>query len=255
MNKVNILRLGVLPYRGGYKLQEHLVAEVKRRIAAGDNKLNLLLLLEHKPVYTTGIRSKEYSLEEETRLKDLGADFVRTNRGGLITFHGPGQLVAYPILNLNNFIPQVHRRKAALGMRWYVNTLEQVVIRTISAYGLEGSRSPHTGVWVGDNKICAMGVHSSQLITSHGLALNANTDMSWFRNIVPCGIQDKGVTSLTRELGREITVGDVTPHLIESFSQEFGADLVDCNPEQTKQFIPQHLVDELEIPPDDENYK
>jgi len=107
MNTVKILRLGLLPYQASYRLQEHLVGEVKRGVKAGDSNLNLLLLLEHYPVYTTGIRSKEYTIDEETRLKDLGADFVRTNRGGLITFHGPGQLVAYPILNLNNFIPQV----------------------------------------------------------------------------------------------------------------------------------------------------
>lgn len=251
MNTVNILRLGILPYRAGYKLQEHLVGEIKRRIGGGDPSLNLLLLLEHKPVYTTGIRSKEYTLDEEARLKTLGADFERTNRGGLITFHGPGQLVAYPILNLNNFIPQVHRRKAALGMRWYVNTLEQVVIKTISAYGLEGSRSPHTGVWVGENKICAMGVHSSQLITSHGLALNANTDMAWFTNIVPCGIQDKGVTSLTKELGHEVTVGDVAPHLIRCFAEEFGANLVECDQEETRTFLPQHILDEIELESED----
>jgi len=246
MNTVKIIRLGLLPYQAGYRLQEHLVSEIKHGVKTGDSNLNLLLLLEHYPVYTTGIRSKEYTTQEETRLKNLGADFVRTNRGGLITFHGPGQLVAYPILNLNNFIPQVHRRKAALGMKWYVNTLEQVVIKTISCYGLEGQRSPHTGVWVGDNKICAMGVHSSQLITSHGLALNANTDMRWFKNIVPCGIQDKGVTSLSQQLGVEVSVKDVSPELERCFAEEFGANLVECDSEQTRSYIPQHIKDEID---------
>jgi len=246
MNTVKILRLGLLPYQAGYRLQENLVSEIKHGVKAGDSNLNLLLLLEHYPVYTTGIRSKEYTTQEETRLKNLGADFVRTNRGGLITFHGPGQLVAYPILNLNNFIPQVHRRKAALGIKWYVNTLEQVVIKTISCYGLEGQRSPHTGVWVGDNKICAMGVHSSQLITSHGLALNANTDMRWFKNIVPCGIQDKGVTSLSQQLGFEVSVKDVSPELERCFAEEFGANLVECDSEQTRAYIPQHIIDEID---------
>eukprot|EP00088_Acartia_fossae_P000383 TRINITY_DN10155_c0_g1_i3.p1 TRINITY_DN10155_c0_g1~~TRINITY_DN10155_c0_g1_i3.p1 ORF type:complete len:257 (-),score=48.92 TRINITY_DN10155_c0_g1_i3:521-1291(-) len=244
-NTVKILRLGVVPYRAAYKLQEHLVATIKQNISQKDNRLNLLLLLQHPPVYTTGIRSKEYSVYEEERLKKLGADFVRTNRGGLITFHGPGQLVAYPILNLNNFIPQAHRRKAGLGMRWYVKTLEEVVIQTISKYGLEGSRSPHTGVWVGDNKICAMGVHNSQLVTSHGLALNANTDMAWFKNIVPCGILDKGVTSLTQQLGREISVEETTPHLVDSFATQFGAEMVECESAQAEAFIPPQLQDEI----------
>jgi len=245
INKVKILRLGRVPYRAAYRLQDHLVSRIKENISSGDSSLNFLILLEHPPVYTTGIRSKEYSVQEEERLKNLGADFVRTNRGGLITFHGPGQLVAYPILNLNNFIPQAHKRKAALGMRWYVNTLEEVVIKTIFTYGLEGSRSPHTGVWLGNNKICAMGVHSSQLITSHGLAINANTNMHWFENIVPCGILDKGVTSLTQQLGREVTVSEVTPHLINNFARQFQAELTDCDEDEQHHLIPSQIRDEI----------
>ena len=136
-------------------------------------------------------------------LKSLGADFHRVNRGGLITFHGPGQLVAYPIL-------QLERRNA---IRWYVDSLEDAIIDLLSEFNLKGEKSPHTGeilflkylgkvswylgVWIGDNKICAMGINAEREITSHGLAINCNTEMKWFGNIVPCGIADKG-TFFTR---------------------------------------------------------
>jgi len=123
---VRVLRLGQVGYQQAYQFQNYLVNKVKN-----DQEGSYLLLLQHTPVYTTGIRNKDYSEEEEFRLKKLGADFVRTNRGGLITFHGPGQLVAYPILNLNGFVPQAQRRKAALGMKWYVETLEQVIIKNL----------------------------------------------------------------------------------------------------------------------------
>jgi len=123
----------------------------------------------------------------EEYLREKGADFHRVNRGGLITFHGPGQLVGYPILRLE-------RRGYT---RWYVETLEAAVIDLLAEFGLKGERNPHTGVWIGDNKICAMGINAQREITSHGLAINCNTDMRWFGNIVPCGIRDKGVTSLS----------------------------------------------------------
>lgn len=241
-NTIKILRFAeLLDYRKAYSLQEQLVRLMKSRIETGKPGDNVLLLLQHKPVYTTGIRTKEYSVEEETYLKGLGADFVRTNRGGLITFHGPGQLVAYPILNLNLFIPQVERRKAALGMRWYVNSLEEVVIKVCGEFGLQGSRSPHTGVWVGDNKICAMGVHSSQLITSHGLALNSSIDLDWFKKIVPCGIVGKGVTSLTQELKTEISVEQVEPVLAKHFGEQFSADMVECSDKDLEELLPPEL--------------
>merc|ERR1712126_489459 len=124
------------------------------------------------------------------------------------TFHGPGQLVVYPILNLRNFAPKAATRKSLLGMKWYINTLEQLIIHLCQDYEVQANRSPHTGVWVGNNKICAMGVHNSNMVTSHGLALNCNTDLGWFNHIVPCGIQGAGVTSLTKELkkDKEVTV-------------------------------------------------
>ena len=109
-----------------------------------------------------------------------------------------GQLVVYPILNLKEFAPEVAARKALLGMKWYIHNLEQLVIDLCQDYGISANRSPHTGVWVGNNKICAMGVHNSKLVTSHGLALNCNTDLDWFSHIVPCGIQGRYARSLDR---------------------------------------------------------
>merc|ERR1719470_128545 len=184
---------------------------------------NTPVLVEHPPVYTTGIRSKEYSQKEEDRLKQLGADFVRTKRGGLVTFHGPGQLVAYPVLNLRDFAPEKSRRKALLGMKWYVCTLEQMVIDLMREWGVEGCRSPHTGVWVGNSKICAMGVHNSDMVTSHGLALNCDTDLQRFKHIVPCGIEGAGVTSLTEQVGedRVVKVGEVRELLVKQFAETF----------------------------------
>uniref|UniRef100_A0A9J7XDQ5 lipoyl(octanoyl) transferase n=1 Tax=Cyprinus carpio carpio TaxID=630221 RepID=A0A9J7XDQ5_CYPCA len=139
------------------------------------------------------------------------------SRGGLITFHGPGQLVCYPVLNLGCF------RKS---VRWYVCELERTVIKTCAQFGIEASTSPDTGVWAGDNKICAIGIHCGRYITSHGLALNCNTDMSWFDNIVPCGIMGKGVTSLSRELGRDVPTEEAVPKLLEAFTEQFNCTLI-----------------------------
>ena len=256
---VNIVRLGRVRYWPALKLQEHLVEKVKaiRQRQYQDNcakessndatssstsgqYLNYLLILEHNPVYTTGIRNRmQYANEaKETDFAALGADFVQTDRGGLITFHGPGQLVAYPILDLEHFIPQACNEKRAklVGMRWYVHTLEQTIIDMLKDdFQLASHRSPYTGVWLGaeenERKICAMGVHNSQLVTSHGLALNCNTDMKWFNHIVPCGIEGKAVTSLSNEHaksglhGSEITVNDAIPSLIKHFRRNFQCDI------------------------------
>ncbi|XP_072032930.1 octanoyl-[acyl-carrier-protein]:protein N-octanoyltransferase LIPT2, mitochondrial-like [Amphiura filiformis] len=175
-----------------------------------------LILCEHNPVYTIGIRTTDYPLVEEERLKKLGAEFYRTDRGGLITFHGPGQLVAYPILNLNNYKKSI---------RWYVCQLETCIIKLCKEYGIKGETSPHTGVWVRDNKIAAIGIHSKRYITSHGLALNCNTDLKWFNHIVPCGIVGKGVTSLTRELNHEVTIADAIHVFVKCFSEQFGCEV------------------------------
>ncbi|XP_069825578.1 octanoyl-[acyl-carrier-protein]:protein N-octanoyltransferase LIPT2, mitochondrial [Dendropsophus ebraccatus] len=201
------LRLGLLSYPEALSVQRGCV----RCLRAEDGQ-DTLLLAEHRPVYTVGIRQGPYPGEEERRLRDLGADFQRTDRGGLITFHGPGQLVCYPVLDL---------RRLRRSLRAYVCGLEGSVIRLCRGLGLEAARAPETGVWLQDRKICAIGVHCSRHITYHGLALNCNTDLSWFSHIVPCGIVGKGVTSLSAELGREVTVDEVIPRFLEAFQEEF----------------------------------
>jgi len=202
--------LGRIGYTKGLQLQEALVHWNRLKPAEASP---VMLLLQHDPVYTVGLRSFNYGKFDEERLKAIGADFVATNRGGLITFHGPGQLVVYPIFNMRN---------VKLGARNYIHQLEEAVIRLCSIYGLQASRSEHTGVWVGDSKICAMGINMQQKIASHGIAINCNTKLKWFSHIIPCGIPDKGVTSLTYLLHRNISVQQVLPHFLTEFSHVFG---------------------------------
>ena len=220
-----LVNLGRMSYSAALKIQNSSVAEIKARRSPSK-----LLIVEHEPVYTTGVRSDHYGAKEERRLRGLGADFVRSNRGGLITFHGPGQLVAYPILNLAEFLPVATARKAILGVKWYVERLEQTVIDACGEVGVEAVRSPpHPGVWVPgqpEEKVCALGVHSSNLVTSHGLALNCDVDLEWFAHIVPCGIPDRGVTSLTRVLGRRVTTEEVLPILVRNFENSFECKVV-----------------------------
>uniref|UniRef100_A0A1A8H0Q2 Octanoyl-[acyl-carrier-protein]:protein N-octanoyltransferase LIPT2, mitochondrial n=1 Tax=Nothobranchius korthausae TaxID=1143690 RepID=A0A1A8H0Q2_9TELE len=207
---VEVVRLGLVSYREGLRLQQLYV----NRHQSGP--AHALLLCEHSPVYTTGIRHSPYPMLDRLRL--LGADTYRTNRGGLITFHGPGQLVCYPILNLCSFKKSV---------RWYVGQLEKTVISLCSRFGVEAMTSPHTGVWVGDNKLCAVGIHCGRYVTSHGLALNCNTDLSWFQHIVPCGIEGKGVTSLSKELQRDVSVEETIPYLLDAFGDQFNCQMTD----------------------------
>lgn len=213
---VRVVRLGLVEYMKALNIQNKFAEIVKKSYVPWDG--GALLLVEHPPVYTIGIRTKDYSISDEEKLKQLGADFVKTNRGGLITFHGPGQLVAYPILNLKLFRPS---------MRWYVDRLEELVIRLCIKYSLPAMRSPHTGVWIGERKICAIGVHGSRFVTTHGLAINCNTDLSWYSHIVPCGIVGKGVTSLSLELNREVETKEVIPRFLECFKEQFECNLVE----------------------------
>ena len=225
-----MLNLGRMSYSAALKVQESAAAKVKAKRAS-----NMLLIVEHDPVYTTGVRTDQYSAEEERRLRVLGADFCRSNRGGLITFHGPGQLVAYPILNLADFFPVAKARKAILGVKWYVERLEQTVIDTCGDVGVEAVRSPpHPGVWVPgepEKKVCALGVRSSSLVTSHGLALNCDVDLQWFSHIVACGIADRGVTSLTQVLGRTVTTEEMLPILVRNFERNFKCNVVHADAE------------------------
>lgn len=184
---------------------------------------NHLFFVEHPHVYTLGKSGDvENMLANEEMLKEIEATFVKTNRGGDITYHGPGQLVGYPILDLETFKPDIHL---------YMRNLEEVIIRTIAEYGLKGERSPgETGVWldVGKpyaRKLCAMGVKASRWITMHGFALNVNSDLRYFEYIVPCGIKDKAVASLNRELGYDLDMNEVKQFVKKHFEEVFEAEL------------------------------
>ncbi|XP_066981386.1 octanoyl-[acyl-carrier-protein]:protein N-octanoyltransferase LIPT2, mitochondrial isoform X2 [Macrobrachium rosenbergii] len=213
---VYVQRLMQMNYKSAWDYQKKIAAKVQENVKMKKEPCHTLLLVEHQPVYTTGIRDV-YSKEDEIRLRSLGADFYRTNRGGLITFHGPGQMVAYPILHLASFQP---------GIKWYVCALERTIIRTCRSLGVLANTSPHTGVWVGDSKICAVGIQGRH-VTTHGIALNCNTELHWFQNIVPCGIPDKGVTTLSKELNRNVGVEEVVPHFLKAFADIFQCKLVE----------------------------
>lgn len=218
---VRLLYAGRMHYNAGLNLQKLLVDQHFQK--EKDDICNTLLILEHNPVFTIGIRQKDYTIEDEEKLKNLGAQFYKTNRGGLITFHGPGQLVAYPILDLKQFRTSI---------KWYVCQIEKMIIRLCAEFGIKAETSPDTGVWVNDRKICAIGIHGTRFVTSHGLALNCNTDLSWFDHIVPCGIEGKGVTSISKELDMTVTIEDVLPLFQTAFRDQFECSLVDYPPNE-----------------------
>ncbi|RVE54346.1 hypothetical protein evm_000831 [Chilo suppressalis] len=195
-----------------------------------------LLLVEHKPVYTVGIRD-DTPKSEIIKLQDLGADFRKTNRGGLITFHGPGQLVVYPIINLKHFKSSV---------KWYVHSLEETVIQMCDKLGIKAQRSPHTGVWVDDNKIAAIGIHASRYVTTHGISLNCDNDLSWFDYIDPCGIEDKGVTSLTKETGIKCSTEKMSPIFLKHFENTFSCESEELD-SKTKEEILSSIYSKLMV--------
>lgn len=203
-------RLGTVPYQPTWELQDEL-AQQRRERRIGD----LLLLLEHFPVYTIGRGGDESNLlATPERLRQLGAEFVRIDRGGDITFHGPGQLVAYPIVELRD----------PLDLRRYVRSLESAIVDTAARFGVEAHRLEGlTGVWVeGRRKLAAIGVRVRRGVTTHGLALNVNTELRWFDEMIPCGIRDKEVTSLARELGRAVDMAAVEDALAANLADHFG---------------------------------
>jgi lipoyl(octanoyl) transferase len=206
--------LGVVSYSDGLSLQERAVERVRSGEAAEQ-----LLLLEHPHVFTLG-RGADSSniLADEQQLDIHSVEVHETGRGGDVTYHGPGQLVGYPIINLKPDRCDVHR---------YVRDIEEVLIRTIAEFGIKGTRIPGlTGVWVGNEKIAAIGVRIARWITSHGFALNVNTDLSYFKMIVPCGITDKGVTSLTRVLDKPLDLQQVASLAARAFGDVFGRSVV-----------------------------
>jgi lipoyl(octanoyl) transferase len=228
--KVKITELGFLPYSEAWDIQEEYFSNtiaVKRQNRQLDSSIlteNHLLLVEHHPVFTLGKSGKiDHLLLKEEVLKSKGIAFFKTNRGGDITFHGPGQLVGYPILDLDNFFTDIHK---------YLRYLEEIIIKTLSDFGLNSARSDgETGVWLDldtpfARKICAMGVRASRWVTMHGFALNINTDLSYFDYIVPCGIQGKGVTSIAKELKREVDPSLVKAAVLKNFSEVFEVEII-----------------------------
>ncbi len=208
---LNVIDAGTVEYREMWQRQLDLFgALVQHKVAGEPIDEEHLILVEHKPVYTLGRHGKpENLLIDRELLAERGIECIPIERGGDITYHGPGQLVAYPIIDLES-----HH----LGIKRYVDTLEETVIRLITRYGIVGERvEGATGVWVGNNKICAIGIRCSHFITMHGIGLNVNTDLNYFHAINPCGFTTKGVTSIAREIGHEVDMQEVKAEFTEIF--------------------------------------
>src|SRR4030066_509372 len=201
--------LGFIEYKEAWDLQK----EIFSKRVSGEVE-DYLLLLEHPNTYTLGKTAHKENLKgSEHYLKENKISVYDIDRGGDITYHGPGQIVGYPIIDLNNWFKDTHK---------YLRALEEVIIKTCSEYGLDCGRNPkHTGVWKDDRKIAAIGIKVSRWITMHGFAFNVNTDLNLFNGIIPCGIQDKSVTSLSKELNIEISIQEVKEKLLKNFSDVF----------------------------------
>jgi len=222
-----------MPYKECWEYQQSLFNELLAKQGDGSDFAGTIIFVEHPAVYTLGKSGNiNNMLIDEARLKALGAEFYHIDRGGDITFHGEGQVVCYPILDLE---------KLGIGLRRYVELLEQSVIETVAEYGIDGGRlEGATGVWLCDEmtnsvgeklqqnwrKICAIGVKASRFVTMHGLALNASTDLKWFTMINPCGFVDKGVTSISKELGREVSFDEASKVLCEKLLANFNVERI-----------------------------
>lgn len=237
--------LGVMDYQAAWDYQEQLLlknvqakamvwkvdpSEIYNGRRYKDSRtipetIHHLLFVEHPPVYTLGKSgNKENVLIDDEGLKEKGIQFFNTNRGGDITYHGPGQVVGYPILDLEKFFTDIGK---------YLRSLEKVIILTLADYGVKGDRSTgETGVWIDpgvpgkERKICAIGVRCSRWITMHGFAFNVNTDLSYFNHIIPCGIVDKQVTSLEKEVRQHVNMNEVKRRIKKNFEEVFDADLI-----------------------------
>ena len=208
-----VYQLGHIDYRKAYDIQEMLWSQKFE-----DHAADTILLLEHPPIFTIGKSGKlDNLLVDRGELARKGISVFFTNRGGDITYHGPGQLVVYPIIDLTNRGKSVHQ---------YIHDLEEVVIRTLADFSIEAQRDfKHVGVWVGDEKIAAIGVRIRRWIAMHGLALNVNPNLEHFSLINPCGILDRGVTSISTILSRHVPMDVVTGRLVQRFSEVFNADI------------------------------
>lgn len=210
---IQAVDLGVTEYESCWNLQRRLF-DLRLANAIPDT----LLLTEHLPVYTIGrTGNPNHLLAETPELREKGIALFYNDRGGDITFHGPGQLVGYPILDLHDYYLDLHR---------YLRDIESAVIQTLARFGVRGSRiDGYTGVWVGDEKICAIGIKSSKWVTMHGFALNVSTDLSYFNRIIPCGIFEKGITSMQELLGRTVSIEEVIAELLREFAGVFHVDV------------------------------
>jgi len=235
LQPVHVLPLGRVPYAEAWALQKALHGRMVAEKRAGGIPDHLLLLVEHPHVYTLGQNGRrEHLLRSEADLAAMQATFVPVDRGGDITYHGPGQMVGYPLFDLDRFRPDLHV---------YLRTLEDVVIQTLADDGLAGARVPgRTGVWIGpddrgaERKVCAFGIRCARWVTMHGWALNLDPDLSYFDAIVPCGIEDRGVTSMARELGRPVDADATAERLLAHLAHAFGARLVRYTPDDARAF-------------------
>lgn len=239
MKTVELYDIGHAPYRPVWDLQkaiqqrliEEKLARRKQADSSPGQSSDVLLFVEHPHVYTLGKSGNSaHLLKGLAELTEIEAEYVEIDRGGDITYHGPGQLVGYPILDLDRHFTDVHK---------YLRYLEEVVIRTCADFAIEAGRIEGlTGVWVGDEKICAMGIRCSRWVTMHGFAFNVNTDLDYFNHIVPCGITDKKVTSLEKILGKEVPLTRVKEQVARHFAEVFDLQIVNGSslPELNKQF-------------------
>ena len=232
MNRqIKFIDLGTMDYKEAWEFQQNLfdeIVEIKKKNRKNNTNIktpNYFLFVEHPHVYTLG-KSGNYSnlLIDENQLKNKNASFYKINRGGDITYHGPGQIVGYPILDLENFFTDIHK---------YLRFLEQTVIQTLDNFGIKGERNEgKTGVWIDidtpfPKKICAMGVRASRWVTMHGFALNVNVDLDYFNNIIPCGLTDNVVTSINRELNQsETDITEIKNVLKSCFSETFNSEFI-----------------------------
>ena len=223
--KVIVRNLGFVDFEESFKIQKQIQNEIiDIKLNNRKNNLNLstpnyLLFMEHNHVYTLGNSGDDKNLLfNEKELDKKGIKFIKTNRGGDITYHGPGQLVCYPIFDLENFYTDIHR---------YLRDLEEIIVGTLDHFGIVAFGNPNeTGVWLdigskNERKICAMGIKVSRWVTMHGLALNVNTDLSYFEGIIPCGINNKGVTSINNELSQKVDLKKVREIMIKNFEKKF----------------------------------
>ena len=238
VERIVVCELGQVPYRSTWELQKQLQAVLvqAKRAEPAEIVPHIMLLVEHPPVYTLGKSGNAGNLlVNEAFLAEKDASFVHIDRGGDITFHGPGQLVGYPILDLDRLSPDIHL---------YLRNLEEVVIRVCASFGISAGRvEGKTGVWIAASKeqparkICAMGIRCSRWVTMHGFALNLNTDLSYFEYIVPCGLANSSVTSLSRELLQHVNEKDVRRSLIDHFAEVFSVETVTYNPTTSMEFL------------------